>query len=853
MQGSMTPQREETKKPRKIPWWFAGLAIVAILMVTISLALAVPVIFGNRDLEPTLAPIVQVPTQTGEQTATAMPTPTLILPTPYATGDYPLVTVTPGTDPTAVWPTMAPVYTAEATTFPRPLPTSTRYIAPTVPVINQPPTATPPPAIWRGEYFSNPNLAGTPAYYRDDLTITFDWGVGAPVVGMPADAFSARWQRSLHFENSAYRFYVQSDDGVRVWLDGQLIIDQWHDAANIIYSTDQMLAAGNHTIRVEYYENWGDARLRFWWESIGQYPQWRAEYFANAGLYGAPALTRNDLSIDFDWGRGGPAPGIPGDNFSARWTRTLDFAEGTFRFHALVDDGLRLFVDDVLVLNDWRDGSLREVNADVYLTSGLHRLRVEYYERSGDAHSQLWWERTAPPSYPDWKGEYWANRQMSGSPVLTRNDAKIDFNWKQGAPDSRLPADDFSARWSRAVRFEEGRYRLHAWVDDGLRLYLDGSLLIDEWQDGRPREYTQDVNLSTGTHNLRVDYYENGGDALVRVWWEKIGPASYPDWKGEYWSNKKLNGSPAMTRNDANIDFNWKKEAPANSLPADDFSVRWSRSVNVQAGVHRFYAQADDGVRVYVDGRLIIDQWHDSDGTQIHTKDLSLAAGSHQIVVEYYEGDGNARITFWRERIGDPPLPTSTPTATATPTNTPTPTATPTKKPTPTATPTNTPKPTPEPGPVLIDELLPVPGSVDWNGDGLVDASDAWVELANRSDKAIDVSGWRLKAVDVPGTEIGLKIVYRIPDGTKIKPSGLLLLFPLKAGDSLVQGGEFRLLDEQDKVRDRVVLPALPADASYSRDVDGLWHADWQPTPHKPNKPYITELRDLTEHVPADS
>jgi cell division septation protein DedD len=458
---------------------------------------------------------------------------------------------------------------------------------------------------------------------------------------------------------------------------------------------------------------------------------WRGEYFANPDLAGRPLLVRDDPSLSFIWEASAPNTGLPADAFSVRWSRTLDFDGGIYRFHALVDDGLRLFINDVLVINEWRDGSLREVTADAQLPPGANRLRIEYYERAGDAQAHIWWERVTSMVYPEWQGEYWNNPHLGGGPALVRNDPKIDFNWGRGAPDSRLPADDFSARWSRTMTFDEGRYRFNAQVDDGLRLYLDGALLIDEWRDGRAREFNREVNLSAGRHNLRVDYYEHGGDSQVRVWWERIGPATYPEWKGEYWSNRRLQGSPALTRNDSKIDFNWKQGAPAGGLPVDDFSARWSRQIELQRGIHRLSVRADDGVRVYVDGTRVIDQWHDSSGGQVNTTDVALSTGRHQFVIEYYERAGGAQIKFWRERLGD--LPTPTPTATATPTvtptptptATPTPTMTPTMTPTPTATPTETPGETPTPTPtatpttvppaVRLNEVLPNPGVIDWN------------------------------------------------------------------------------------------------------------------------------------------
>jgi len=727
------------------------------------------------------------------------------------------------------------------------------------------PTPTPAPTIinWRGEYHPNRNLAGGPAVVRDDKAVDFDWSTGAPAAGLPADGFSARWTRILSFEGGTYRFYARSDDGVRVWLDGGLIIDEWHDASGTTYSAERSLTAGSHTLRVEYYENGGAARIEFWWERLGDFPQWRGEYFSNVALAGAPALVRNDGAVDFDWGRGAPTTGLPADGFSARWTRTLWFDEGLYRFHAVVDDGVRLWVGDALVIDAWRDGGRREVTADHRLWAANHRLRVEYYERSGDALVHIWWEKLA--SYPDWKGQYWSNRRLEGSPVVVRNDGKIDFNWRRGAPANGLPGDNFSARWTRKAEFDAATYRFHVAVDDGARLWVDDRLILDTWHDGGVREVTADHALARGTHHLRVEYYERTGDARIRVWWKKVSSPSYLDWKGEYWSNRGLKGSPALVRNDKAVDFNWGKEAAAAGLPADNFSARWSRQVTFEPGVYRFHAWADDGIRLYVDGKLVVDEWHESSGDEVYVADLKLS-GQPRLVVEYYERGDKAQLKVWWKRVGDLPAPTSTPTPTATPEPTVPPTATPTATPEPTVPPTATPEPTtvpptatptatPEPTvvpPTLtppftptgvgVNEILPAPVPVDVDGDGVPDEVDEWIELRNAGSTAASLGGWLLDDGE------GGSAPYRIPEAVVLQPGVFAVFGGRETGIVLDDSGDaVRLLAPGGTVVDVITFGPLAPNASYSRGEDGTWHTDWPPSPGKPNLPSLPSGPGLME------
>jgi PKD repeat protein len=258
---------------------------------------------------------------------------------------------------------------------------------------------------------------------------------------------------------------------------------------------------------------------------------WQGEYYANGNLAGTRALIRNDTAINFNWGAGSPASEVPADNFSARWSRTLAFDAGLYRFYAIVDDGVRLYVDDALVIDAWSDGSARQVSGEQWLSSGNHSLGVEYYEHAGDAVIQVWWEKvnTATSYYPDWKGEYWSNPDLSGSPALVRNDVAIDFDWGTGSAAAGLPADNFSARWTRTWTIsDEGLYRFHLAADDGVRVWVDDALVIDQWWDGG-REETADYWLDDGTYSLRLEYYEHTGEARILLWAEEVSEAPEAD------------------------------------------------------------------------------------------------------------------------------------------------------------------------------------------------------------------------------------------------------------------------------------------------------------------------------------
>jgi hypothetical protein len=119
--------------------------------------------------------------------------------------------------------------------------------------------------FWSASYWNNQSLSGNPILQRNDVSINFDWGLGSPDPVVTVDHFSARWTRVIETGSGLYRFTATSDDGIRVWVDGDLIIDQWNDHSPTTFGANKAVAAGHHSIKVEYYENsWGAVAKLSW-------------------------------------------------------------------------------------------------------------------------------------------------------------------------------------------------------------------------------------------------------------------------------------------------------------------------------------------------------------------------------------------------------------------------------------------------------------------------------------------------------------------------------------------------------------------------------------------------------------
>ncbi|MBK9746709.1 MAG: hypothetical protein IPO91_07985 [Chloroflexi bacterium] len=117
---------------------------------------------------------------------------------------------------------------------------------------------------------------------------------------------------------------------------------------------------------------------------------WSAEYFDNATLQGAPVYTETlPNGININWGTSSPSPSVPVDNFSARFTSTQTFNAGTYEFILASEDGVRVFVDGLLVWDRFVGRTLTTDRFDVSLTAGPHEIVIEYLELVDQAAIQF--------------------------------------------------------------------------------------------------------------------------------------------------------------------------------------------------------------------------------------------------------------------------------------------------------------------------------------------------------------------------------------------------------------------------------------------------------------------------------
>ena len=436
----------------------------------------------------------------------------------------------------------------------------------------------------------------------------------------------------------------------------------------------------------------------------------RGVYYNGINLSGTPLLTRIDSTINFELTYAGipqhlsPAPGIvPEDLYSVRWTGQVQpqYSE-TYTFSTVSDDGIRLWVNGVQLVDNWVNQGATEKNGSIALVAGQkYDIVIEYYENTGDAVTKLYWSSPTTPKmiipssqlYPPvippppgsggtgLQGVYYNGTALTGTPLLTRIDTTINFELTYAGIPQRLspapgivPEDMYSVRWTGQVQPQYSEtYTFSTVSDDGIRLWVNGMPLVDNWTNQAATEKSGTITLVAGQkYNIVIEYYENTGDAITKLYWSSpstpkaiipksqlFPPATTPvtpmpgtgtGLQGVYYNGIGLSGAPLLTRIDPIINFELtyssvpQRLSPAPGIvPEDLYSVRWTGQVQpLYSETYTFYTVADDGVRLWVNGVLLVDNWTNQAATEKSGTIALLAGQKYDIVMEYYENTGDA-------------------------------------------------------------------------------------------------------------------------------------------------------------------------------------------------------------------
>lgn len=319
----------------------------------------------------------------------------------------------------------------------------------------------------------------------------------------------------------------------------------------------------------------------------------------------------------------------------------------------------------------WSDGGSQTHNITVPVAD---RTYTATFEESGSSPDP----DPSPNPGPTTNGlnaVYFNNKDFSGNSI-TRTDPNINFNWGGASPDGSIDNETFSARWTGKIipKYSES-YTFIADTDDGVRLWIDGQQIIDDWLDKQDSISQGVINLEANrAYDIKLEYFDSFIDAFAILSWQSnsqqkqiipnsvlfTGDVMIPDptprptpvpsdppqppptgtngLNAQYFNNMDFSGS-SIQRIDNQINFDWDENRPDPIIDSETYSVRWTGKVaSKYSELYTFIANTDDGVRVWVNGQLIIDAWYDKGDDSPVSGSINLVAGQkYDIKVEYFE------------------------------------------------------------------------------------------------------------------------------------------------------------------------------------------------------------------------
>ena len=258
-----------------------------------------------------------------------------------------------------------------------------------------------------------------------------------------------------------------------------------------------------------------------------------ATYFSDKTL-GKPVAMAQAPTVDFDWNKQTPPQGVAKTAASLRLAGQIQALEGgTYTFQTPSNGQSRLWINDQLVL----DGAKNIKSGTISLVAGQPvNFKAELV---GATQATLQWKRpkksvfeTVPPTqlYPQMgagtglKADYFSGDNFD-TLVTSRTDAKVDFWWGEAAPVKDAPSDHFSVRWTGQIQaLESGTYAFSTNTDDGVRLWVDGKLLVDHFVGQALTTYAAPIELSAGRkYAIKMEYFDGMGGAVAKLLWTRPG------------------------------------------------------------------------------------------------------------------------------------------------------------------------------------------------------------------------------------------------------------------------------------------------------------------------------------------
>ncbi|KMT64331.1 PA14 domain-containing protein [Catenovulum maritimum] len=354
----------------------------------------------------------------------------------------------------------------------------------------------------------------------------------APHGSLPNDNYSIRYQGKVVAEvDGEHEFSVSYDDGVRFWFNDEQVINDWNGGGTRTSKFKKTLVKGqSYEIKLEYFELTFGAHLDFKWQkpstaspvivsafktkALEADQGYRVAYYNNTQLSGVPVAVETIDKISFST-NSSPKSGVNNDNFSARYygSITPDLT-GEYTLVARNDDGVRVWLDNKQIIDDWRGGAPRDNTHKVNLVANTtYQIKIEYYEAVGGAELQFKWIKPLESNQSLIEGAYAAATSLDDISFAT------------------VSARDLAAKAASTPLPYTFSYPMKA---------------------GEPIVAPYPVNVVQGVQISPLNWGHQGASATQNVYWE--------DHKGQSWA---ISGGSEL------FSYTWYPMQPSFWWPAD--------------------------------------------------------------------------------------------------------------------------------------------------------------------------------------------------------------------------------------------------------------------------------------------
>lgn len=493
-----------------------------------------------------------------------------------------------------------------------------------------------------GDYYNGMNFETLVASRRDH-TIDFDWGADAPLTGVNPDNFSVKWTGQIQpIFAEDYTFYVTSDDGVKLTIDGNLLIDSFTEEGLTTKTATLTLKAGRkYDITLEYAEATQNASCHLEWQSSSQ----AREIVPKIQLYPEAislSPTTGLVTAYVDSGFNGFSTALEVGEYTLEDLKNIGIFDKDIA-SLKVSKGYKV----MLYTQDNFEGYPVEVTEDKSDLEGITSLKVKT-NGATDLSGTYILQNRASNYYMD----------VSGGTSATGNGSNIiqySLTSKTNQQFKFIPLGDgayeiLAAHSNKSIdiggRSQDDGANANQWDYLGLpnqKFILipaeDGYYKIMAQHSGKILE-AENTSIEGNIRQMTDSDEARGQWKLLSTPEGKIGAGT--GLTADYYNGQNFE-TLKYTTIDATIDFSWNDGSPNNGVNQDNFSVRWTGAIQPKfTSYYTFYINSDNGRRLWVNDELIIDKWIDDYGVE-YSGGIQLTEGQvYDIKLEYFESVGGA-------------------------------------------------------------------------------------------------------------------------------------------------------------------------------------------------------------------